>query len=160
MSAPAAMPETIALVDRLRAAGHAAVVSGAGPSVLVLARHRPDDGAGAPACVAEVRERLVDRGGAVVRVRGRAAVAGKMLQAADDPGVAKAAHGGGNKRGCFVIIIAVGAVADGVAFLIRPDVGHGRKVRIEAVGRDVVREGLRIVIRALRAETAVAVHAV
>jgi homoserine kinase len=33
----AAMPETIALVDRLRAGGHAAVVSGAGPSVLVLA---------------------------------------------------------------------------------------------------------------------------
>jgi homoserine kinase len=33
----AAMPESIDLVDRLRAAGHAAVVSGAGPSVLVLA---------------------------------------------------------------------------------------------------------------------------
>jgi homoserine kinase len=33
----AAMPATIDLVDRLRAAGHAAVVSGAGPSVLVLA---------------------------------------------------------------------------------------------------------------------------
>jgi homoserine kinase len=33
----AAMPDSIALVDRLRAAGHAAVVSGAGPSVLVLA---------------------------------------------------------------------------------------------------------------------------
>ena len=33
----AAMPETIDLVDRLRADGHAAVVSGAGPSVLVLA---------------------------------------------------------------------------------------------------------------------------
>lgn len=32
-----AMPETSALVGRLRAAGHAAVVSGAGPSVLVLA---------------------------------------------------------------------------------------------------------------------------
>ncbi|HLM07744.1 MAG TPA: homoserine kinase [Blastococcus sp.] len=32
----AAMPETIALIDRLRDAGHAAVVSGAGPSVLVL----------------------------------------------------------------------------------------------------------------------------
>jgi homoserine kinase len=31
-----AMPESIALVDRLRDAGHAAVVSGAGPSVLVL----------------------------------------------------------------------------------------------------------------------------
>ena len=36
------MPGTIALVDRLRAAGHAAVVSGAGPSVLVLARRAPD----------------------------------------------------------------------------------------------------------------------
>jgi homoserine kinase len=33
-----AMPESLDLVDRLRAAGHAAVVSGAGPSVLVLAR--------------------------------------------------------------------------------------------------------------------------
>lgn len=31
-------PATMALVDALRAAGHAAVVSGAGPSVLVLAR--------------------------------------------------------------------------------------------------------------------------
>ena len=31
-----AMPESLALIDRLRAAGHAAVVSGAGPSVLVL----------------------------------------------------------------------------------------------------------------------------
>lgn len=31
-----AMPESLALVDALRAAGHAAVVSGAGPSVLVL----------------------------------------------------------------------------------------------------------------------------
>jgi homoserine kinase len=34
----AAMPESLELIDRLRAAGHAAVVSGAGPSVLVLAR--------------------------------------------------------------------------------------------------------------------------
>jgi homoserine kinase len=34
----AAMPESLDLVDRLRAAGHAAVISGAGPSVLVLAR--------------------------------------------------------------------------------------------------------------------------
>jgi homoserine kinase len=33
-----AMPESLDLVDRLRAAGHAAVVSGAGPSVLVLTR--------------------------------------------------------------------------------------------------------------------------
>jgi homoserine kinase len=34
----AAMPASIALLDALRAAGHAAVVSGAGPSLLVLAR--------------------------------------------------------------------------------------------------------------------------
>ena len=32
----AAMPDSLSLVDRLRSAGHAAVVSGAGPSVLVL----------------------------------------------------------------------------------------------------------------------------
>jgi homoserine kinase len=32
----AAMPDSLALIDRLRAHGHAAVVSGAGPSVLVL----------------------------------------------------------------------------------------------------------------------------
>ena len=32
------MPETAALVERLRAAGLPAVVSGAGPTVLVLAR--------------------------------------------------------------------------------------------------------------------------
>ena len=31
-----AMPDSLALIDRLRAHGHAAVVSGAGPSVLVL----------------------------------------------------------------------------------------------------------------------------
>jgi homoserine kinase len=36
----AAMPESLALVDRLRGRGLAAVVSGAGPSVLVLARTR------------------------------------------------------------------------------------------------------------------------
>jgi homoserine kinase len=40
----AAMPESIALVDRLRARGLAAVVSGAGPSVLVLAVKRSDEG--------------------------------------------------------------------------------------------------------------------
>ena len=42
----AAMPDSIDLVDRLRAEGHAAVVSGAGPSVLVLAvprgNHAPE----------------------------------------------------------------------------------------------------------------------
>jgi homoserine kinase len=41
----AAMPDSLALVDRLRAAGHAAVVSGAGPSVLVLGTG-PDDAEG------------------------------------------------------------------------------------------------------------------
>ena len=35
-----AMPESLALVDRLRADGHAAVVSGAGPTVLVLTVER------------------------------------------------------------------------------------------------------------------------
>jgi homoserine kinase len=38
----AAMPASIGLVDRLRADGHAAVVSGAGPTVLVLARGAAD----------------------------------------------------------------------------------------------------------------------
>jgi homoserine kinase len=38
----AAMPDTLALVDRLRADGHAAVVSGAGPSVLVLSARAED----------------------------------------------------------------------------------------------------------------------
>ena len=52
----AAMPDSLALVDRLRAAGHAAVVSGAGPSVLVLARSRPDDPAGDAAAAVGVRE--------------------------------------------------------------------------------------------------------
>jgi homoserine kinase len=40
-----AMPGSLELIDRLRAAGHAAVVSGAGPSVLVLARRTLGDGA-------------------------------------------------------------------------------------------------------------------
>ena len=35
-TAGAAMPESLALIDRLRDDGHAAVVSGAGPTVLVL----------------------------------------------------------------------------------------------------------------------------
>jgi homoserine kinase len=42
----AAMPESIALMDRLRAAGFATVVSGAGPSLLVLTRRHPDDAPG------------------------------------------------------------------------------------------------------------------
>ena len=41
----AAMPATIDLVDRLRAAGAAAVVSGAGPAVLVLTTRDEADGA-------------------------------------------------------------------------------------------------------------------
>jgi homoserine kinase len=49
-----AMPESLALIDRLRDAGHAAVVSGAGPSVLVLAR-RTVGGAEAPG-TAELQE--------------------------------------------------------------------------------------------------------
>ena len=58
-----AMPGTLALIDRLRAAGHAAVVSGAGPSVLVLTRRQhgdPDD----PAAAVRVGEvaRLVPDG--------------------------------------------------------------------------------------------------
>ena len=40
------MPESLALIDRLRAHGHAAVVSGAGPSVLVLGPRRRDGGCG------------------------------------------------------------------------------------------------------------------
>ncbi len=44
-----AMPESLALVDRLRGEGLAAVVSGAGPSVLVLA----DSGAVSTADLAE-----------------------------------------------------------------------------------------------------------
>ncbi|UOY01388.1 homoserine kinase [Blastococcus sp. PRF04-17] len=75
----AAMPATLDLVDRLRAAGHAAVVSGAGPSVLVLSRRFPDDPPGSPDDAADVREVTaltpegwevlpvdVDRGGARV----------------------------------------------------------------------------------------------
>jgi homoserine kinase len=51
-----AMPATLALIDRLRAEGHAAVVSGAGPSVLVLSRRHPDDPAGDLSSAAHVRE--------------------------------------------------------------------------------------------------------
>ncbi|RBY86425.1 homoserine kinase [Blastococcus sp. TF02A-30] len=52
----AAMPASLALIDRLRDAGHAAVVSGAGPSVLVLTRRHPDDPAGDPAQAVRVHE--------------------------------------------------------------------------------------------------------
>ena len=94
-----------------------------------------------------------------MRVGFCAAVAGEVLQAADDAPVVKALDGGGDKLCRLVIVVAVGAVADGVAALVRPDVGHGRKVRVEAVGRDVARDSLRVVVRALRTLCAVAVHA-
>jgi homoserine kinase len=63
----AAMPESIDLIERLRDAGHAAVVSGAGPSVLVLGT---DDAAAAaagqlPAGWSVLTPR-VDTGGATV----------------------------------------------------------------------------------------------
>jgi homoserine kinase len=51
----AAMPGSLALIDRLREHGYAAVVSGAGPSVLVLTRRHPDDEPG-EAVGARVRE--------------------------------------------------------------------------------------------------------
>jgi homoserine kinase len=50
-----AMPGSLALLDRLRAAGHAAVVSGAGPSVLVLTE-RTDGDPTDPAGAARVRD--------------------------------------------------------------------------------------------------------
>jgi homoserine kinase len=66
----AAMPDSLELIDRLRAAGHAAVVSGAGPSVLVLSRRHPDDPDGAPADAVRVREvaHLTPAGWAVLPV--------------------------------------------------------------------------------------------
>ena len=51
-----AMPDSIALLDRLRAAGHAAVVSGAGPSLLVLTQRHPADPPGDVASAIRVRE--------------------------------------------------------------------------------------------------------
>lgn len=51
-----AMPETLALIGALRAQGHAAVVSGAGPSVLVLSRRHPADPAGDLASAVRARE--------------------------------------------------------------------------------------------------------
>jgi homoserine kinase len=52
----AAMPASAQLLERLRAAGHAAVVSGAGPSLLVLTRRHPDDPADDPAAAVRVRD--------------------------------------------------------------------------------------------------------
>jgi homoserine kinase len=67
----AAMPESIALIDALRAQGHAAVVSGAGPSVLVLIAGA-DDGQAAVAALTppgwSVLELAVDAVGAEVLV--------------------------------------------------------------------------------------------
>jgi homoserine kinase len=51
-----AMPDSAALVARLRADGHAAVVSGAGPCVLALAVLGPGEHGGDPASAAAVRE--------------------------------------------------------------------------------------------------------
>jgi homoserine kinase len=51
-----AMPGSRDLLAVLRAEGHAAVVSGAGPSLLVLTRWRPDDRRGEPAAAARARE--------------------------------------------------------------------------------------------------------
>ena len=53
-----AMPESAALVAGLRADGHAAVVSGAGPCVLTLAVLTHDEHAGDPASATEVRALL------------------------------------------------------------------------------------------------------
>jgi len=50
-----AMPETHGLVQRLRRAGHAAVVSGAGPSILVLAADPAERAAAAAIVAAESR---------------------------------------------------------------------------------------------------------
>ena len=51
-----AMPDSAALLARLRADGHAAVVSGAGPCVLALAVLGPDEHPGDPGSAAAVRE--------------------------------------------------------------------------------------------------------
>lgn len=61
-----AMPETIALVAALREQGLAAVVSGAGPSVLVLAGPGQEAGVSAQAGGWDVRSLHVSTGGAVV----------------------------------------------------------------------------------------------
>lgn len=50
------MPESLALMDRLREAGHAAVVSGAGPSLLVLSRWHADESRDDPALAVRVAE--------------------------------------------------------------------------------------------------------
>ncbi|MGH3095818.1 MAG: homoserine kinase [Streptosporangiales bacterium] len=76
-----AMPRTLELVDRLRAAGHAAVVSGAGPTVLVLGTARM-----VPAAITVIEaveptwrvERLqVDRTGTTLRAACAARIGGE-----------------------------------------------------------------------------------
>lgn len=52
----AGMPRSLELLGRLRAAGHAAVVSGAGPSLLVLARRQPEDPVDRPELAAAARD--------------------------------------------------------------------------------------------------------
>ena len=52
----AAMPDSARLLQRLRGEGHAAVVSGAGPSLLVLVLRHPDDPAGDLTAGVRVRE--------------------------------------------------------------------------------------------------------
>lgn len=68
----AAMPQTADLVDRLRSSNLAAVVSGAGPSVLVLARDELEVQAARVVCPTQWRCELleVDRQGALVRPAG------------------------------------------------------------------------------------------
>jgi homoserine kinase len=73
-----AMPDSSALLDRLRAAGHAAVVSGAGPSLVVLALGQPGEDRAGSAAVRDladltpegwmVRPLAVDPEGASVEV--------------------------------------------------------------------------------------------
>ena len=64
-----AMPASAELVDRLRAAGHAAVISGAGPTVLVLARDQLEAEAVTALAPAgwPVEQPGIDRTGATVR---------------------------------------------------------------------------------------------
>ncbi len=63
-----AMPASVALVEQLRRAGHAAVISGAGPTVLVMARGQVEAESIAAAVPDGWRARVlaVDRGGALV----------------------------------------------------------------------------------------------
>jgi homoserine kinase len=70
------MPETAALVAELRAAGTAAVVSGAGPSVLALVRHEEVDRQHLTAARAgfDIAERAICTGGAQLVVSSEATV--------------------------------------------------------------------------------------